>query len=163
MPALLGAARITLIVSVVLHIVSAVQLTQLRAAARPLAYARQTPIASTYSSRTMFYGGLILALFIIYHLMHFTFGNAHPNFAHDDVYANVINGFRQVPVSAMYIVAMLALGLHMRHGVWSVFQTLGLNGPKTDSTFRKVATGLTAIVVVGNISVPVAVLAGVLQ
>ena len=108
----------------------------------------------------MRWGGVIILLFVIYHLMHFTFGNAHPNFIEGDVYHNFVTGFQSVPVSLAYIVAMIALGLHLRHGVWSMFQTLGVSHPR----YMAIAHGLawvTAIVItLGNISFPVAVLAG---
>ena len=82
---------------------------------------------STYASRTMRWSGVILLLFVVYHLMHFTFGNVHPSFIDGDVYHNFVVGFRNVWVSLFYILAMLALGLHLYHGVWSMFQTLGLS------------------------------------
>lgn len=155
--------RAVLIASVVLHIGAAWSLTRTSWKARPVAYAVVTPDASTYASRTMRWSGPILALFIVYHLLHFTTGTVHPAFVPGDVYRNVIAGFSVWPVSVVYIVAMLALGLHMRHGVWSMLQTLGVSHPRWNAARNLAATVLTVAVVAGFISIPLAVLAGVLK
>jgi succinate dehydrogenase / fumarate reductase cytochrome b subunit len=118
---------------------------------------------STYSSRTMVWSGPILLLFIVYHLLHLTTGTVHPEFVHGDVYRNFINGFRSVPTSAFYIVAMLALGLHLYHGIWSMLQSLGLSHPRHNHLRKALAVFVTLAVVGVNISFPLAVLAGVLQ
>lgn len=153
-------ARAGLLLAVGLHIWAATSLTLANRSARPQSYRQQRPVESTYASRTMIWSGPLLALFIVYHLLHFTIGSAHPNFVKGDVYHNVIIGFSQWPISAFYIVAMLALGLHLYHGIWSFTQTLGLSHPKWNGLRRTVATLLTLVVVVGNISMPVAVLLG---
>jgi len=152
--------RIGLLVAVALHIWSAYSLTMMNRAARPEGYREKEHRESTYASRTMRWSGVFLALFIVYHLMHMTWGNAHPDFIHGDVYHNFIVGFRPVLVSLVYIVAMLALGLHLYHGVWSLLQTLGLSHPRYNHLRHAFATLITAVVVIGNISMPVAVLAG---
>jgi succinate dehydrogenase cytochrome b subunit len=158
--AALPAARITLIVAVLAHIWSATSLTLASRAARPTPYRRWEPRESTYASRTMRWGGVIILLFVIYHLMHFTWGNAHPSFVPGDVYHNVVAGFAVPWVSAVYILAMLALGLHLKHGLWSMFQTLGVSHPRYERYARVFAAAFAAIVVLGNISFPIAVLAG---
>jgi len=156
-------ARGGLLAAVALHIWAATSLTLMNRAARPLGYRQRQDLASTYASRTMRWSGVILALFVVYHLMHLTWGNAHPNFRHDDVYHNFIVGFQQPLVSFFYIVAMIGLGLHMWHGVWSMMQTLGLNHPRYNPLRQGCAVLITLVVVLGNIAFPVAVLAGLLH
>lgn len=157
---LLYLARLILLVAVVLHIVSAYQVSKMSLKNRPMNYERWTPRASDYASRTMRWGGVILALFIVYHLMHLTFGNAHPHFVHGDVYANLVSGFSVWYVSAFYILAMIALALHLYHGVWSMFQTLGLNNPTWNKILHRLAVISAIIIGAGNISIPIAVLIG---
>jgi succinate dehydrogenase / fumarate reductase cytochrome b subunit len=152
--------RAVLLAATGLHIWSAVTLTLDNRAARPVGYRAQQSIASTWASRTMRWSGFILAAFIVYHLMHLTTGQAHPNFDHANPYANFVNGFKVPAAAGFYIVAQLCLGLHMWHGVWSVTQSLGLAHPRFDSLRRSFATGLTVLVVGVNITYPIAVLTG---
>ena len=156
-------ARAVLLGSVVAHIAAAWSLTRTSVKARPVPYRMVTPDASTYASRTMRWSGPILLLFIVYHLLHFTVGTVHPDFIDGDVYRNVIVGFSIWWVSVFYIVAMLALGLHLRHGVWSMLQSLGASHPRWDRMRDTAATAFTVVVVLGFISVPLAVMAGVLK
>jgi len=158
--ALLYIVRGVLLVAVVLHIVSAYQVSRMSLKNRTTDYERWTPRGSDYASRTMRWSGVILALFIVYHLMHLTFGNAHPHFVHGDVYANVVSGFSVWYVSAFYILAMIALALHLYHGVWSMFQTLGLNNPTWNKVLHRLAVISAIIIGAGNISIPIAVLIG---
>ena len=157
---LLYLMRLILLTAVVLHIVAAYQLTRLSQKNRPMDYNRWTPRGSDYASRTMRWSGPILLLFIIYHLMHLTFGNAHQNFIHGDVYANVVSGFRIWYVSAFYIVAMIALALHLYHGIWSMFQTLSLNNTSYNRLLHRFSVISAIVIALGNISIPVAVLMG---
>jgi len=159
----LWAARLILLAAVILHIWSATSLTLTSRRARPVAYARQEWRESTYASRTMRWSGVLIFVFVVYHLMHFTFGNAHPSFIEGDVYHNFIAGFRSWPVSIAYIVAMILLGLHMRHGFWSMFQTLGVSHPRHIAMAKTGAWIFAAVIVLGNISFPLAVLSGVLK
>jgi succinate dehydrogenase / fumarate reductase cytochrome b subunit len=162
----LWTARLILLSATVLHIVAAVQLTQMSRTARPESYDQKEAIGSTYASRTMRWGGLIITLFVIYHLLHFTLGTvgfAPGQYRPLSVYRNVVIGFSVWYVSAFYVAAMIALGLHMYHGVWSMFQTLGLNDARTNRFYRMLATVMSLAVVLGNISIPVAVLAGVVR
>lgn len=159
-------ARIVLLIATALHITAAVQLTLTSQAARPVAYGTKDVIQAGYASRTMRWGGAIITLFVIYHLLHFTFGvvgYGAGQFRPLSVYRNVILGFSVWYVSAFYIAAMVALGLHMYHGVWSMFQTLGVSGASRGSFIRGLAAVLSFVVVLGNISVPLMVLAGVLR
>jgi succinate dehydrogenase / fumarate reductase cytochrome b subunit len=161
--ALLWAARLGLLVAVALHIWSAYSLTRMNQAARPVGYREKEHRESTYASRTMRWSGVLLLLFIVYHLLHMTFGTVHPDFVKGDVYHNFIVGFRSIGVSVFYIVAMLALGLHLYHGVWSFLQTLGLSHPRYNHLRHAFATLVTVMVVAGNIAMPVAVMAGFLD
>ena len=158
--ALLWVARGGLLVAALLHVWAAYSLTMMNRAARPEGYREKENRESTYASRTMRWSGVFLLLFIVYHLMHLTWGNAHPDFIPGDVYHNFIVGFRPVLVSLVYIVAMLALGLHLYHGVWSFLQTLGLSHPRYNPLRHAFATLVAVAIVAGNISMPVAVLAG---
>ncbi len=158
-------ARFGLLAAVALHIWSASQLTVANYRARPVGYRKTAYRASTYASRTMRYGGIILLLFVIYHLLHLTFGAAdvHPDFRPGEVYHNVIAGFSNPLVSGFYVVAQLALGLHLFHGLWSLFQSLGVSGPRFDGLRRQFAAAFAVAITVGNISFPVAVLTGLIQ
>jgi succinate dehydrogenase / fumarate reductase, cytochrome b subunit len=158
--ALLWGVRIVLLVAVLLHIVAAVQLTRMSLHSRPEGYHYKDVIQADYAARTMRWSGPIIAVFVIYHLLHFTSGSVHPQFDVHDVYRNVILGFRVWPVSVFYIIAMVALGLHLWHGVWSLFQTLGLVNPKSDKIIHRLAAMATLAIALGFISIPMAVLAG---
>lgn len=163
---LLWILRGGLIVAAVAHIVSATQVTLESRRARPVDYKRRQAVRATYASRTMRWGGVILALFIFYHLAHFTFGApwAHPDFVPGDVYHNVVAGFSVWWVSAIYIVAQVTLGFHLYHGLWSLFQTLGWWKSAADSDSgdgrRTFALVFALVITVGNISFPLSVLAG---
>jgi len=159
----LWVARTVLLASVGLHIWAATALTLTSLAARPKGYREVQWQESTYASRTMRWSGPILLLFIVYHLLHFTTGSVHPSFVRGDVYHNMIAAFRSWPVSAAYIAAMLALGFHMWHGVWSMLQSLGLSHPRYNAFRRAFATVFTVIVIGGNVSFPIAILAGLVR
>ena len=155
--------RAVLLTAVGLHVWAAVTLALENRAARPERYRRLRYAASDYASRTMIWSGPLLAAFVVYHLLHLTVGSVHHSFVPGDVYHNVVAGFRVWPVAAFYIACMLALGLHMYHGVWSMLQTLGLEHPRYNAWRRVVAAFFTLVVVIGNISIPVAVLTGVVR
>ena len=158
--------RLVLIVCVVLHIHAAYALTMMNRAARPVGYRSRDYIAATYAARTMRWGGVIILLFIFYHLAHLTFGgNVAPpaTFVENDPYHNVVAGFQVWWVSAIYIIANLALGLHLYHGVWSMFNSVGWNHPKFNPWRRTFATAFALLITVANISFPVMVLMGVVR
>jgi succinate dehydrogenase / fumarate reductase, cytochrome b subunit len=160
---LLWGVRIVLLVGVILHIVAAVQLTRMSQRSRPEGYHYKDVIQADYAARTMRWSGPIIAVFVIYHLLHFTTGSVHPQFDVHDVYRNVISGFRVWPVSLFYIIAMVALAFHLWHGVWSLFQTLGLINPKSNKIIHRLAAIATLALVTGFISIPMAVLAGLIS
>ena len=155
--------RTLLLIAAWLHIDSATRLTLMNQAARPIGYRERTYPAATYAARTMRWGGVIILLFVIYHLLHLTFGVVHPNFIEGDVYHNFVAGFQVWWVSAFYIIANLALGLHLYHGLWSMFNSLGLNHPNFNPWKKVFATTFALIVTLGNVSFPVAVMMGVVQ
>ncbi len=162
-PALVWAARAVLLASVVLHIWSATSLTLTNLAARPVGYRATSFERSTYASRTMRWGGPLLALFIVYHLLHFTVGSAHPDFVRGDVYHNVVIGFQSPWVAFFYVLSMVALSLHLFHGVESMLQTFGLSHPKYNALRSMAGAAYAAVVTVGNLSFPLSVYFGLVR
>lgn len=152
--------RLGLIAAFFLHIVAAAQLTLINRKASPVAYKQRDYVAANYASRTMRWSGIIVALFVIYHLMQFTWGNVHNDFIKGDVFHNVVVGFSIPWVVAVYVLANLALGLHLYHGLWSMFQSLGLNNPKFNKMRTRFAQTFAAVITLGNISMPLAVITG---
>ncbi len=163
--ALLWAMRVGLLAAAGLHIASAWRLTVLNRRARPVGYALRQVVQASYAARTMHWGGVILLLFVAYHLAHFTWGLAwaHPGFVAGDVYHNVVTGFRSPWVVAFYAAAQLALGLHLYHGLWSLFQSLGWSHPAYDPWRRRFAATFAVLVAAGNLSLPLAVLTGLVR
>jgi succinate dehydrogenase / fumarate reductase cytochrome b subunit len=155
--------RGVLLAAVGLHIWSAWSLTKTNRRARPVPYKVVTPDASTYASRTMRWSGIIVLLFVIYHLLHMTTGDVHPEFLAGDVYRNIVVGFSRWPVTLFYVLAMVCLGLHLRHGVWSMLQTFGASHPRWDAARKTGATVFATVLVLGFVAVPLAVLAGVVK
>jgi succinate dehydrogenase / fumarate reductase, cytochrome b subunit len=158
----LWVVRIVLLTAVVLHIVAAAQLTILDRQSRQSRYARFRPVQQSYASRTMRWGGVIILLFVIYHLAHFTTGQTHPDFRHGDIYRNLIIGFQNPLVVLFYVVAVGALMMHLYHGIWSMFQTLGFNSIKWNRLLRGVSVVVAIGLFVGFLSVPIAVQLGIL-
>lgn len=153
-------ARAALLGAVVLHIWAAVGLTRMNNAARGVGYREVQHQKSTFASRWMRVSGVVLLVFIVFHLLHFTTGTVHPDFVEGAVYHNVVAGFSVPWVSGFYIVAMLCLAAHLYHGVWSMLQTLGLSHPRYLKARKALAAGVTVLVVGANISFPIAVLTG---
>ena len=159
---ILWAVRIVLIAAFVLHIHAAYSLTLMNRRARPVGYqSRRHYVAANYAARTMRWSGVIVGLFLLYHLADFTWGWVNPDFIHGEPYHNVVESFQRWPVALLYIVANLALGLHIYHGAWSMFQSLGMNNPRANAARRWFATAFAALITVGNVSFPIAVLTGV--
>ena len=162
--------RIGLLAATLLHIHAAYGLTIINHKARAVKYQspRDYQIAN-FASRTMRWTGIIVILFVFWHLADLTWGTvnsvgtqaADGEFVRGDPYGNLVRSFERVPVSIFYIVANIALGIHLFHGVWSLFQSLGLNNPRFNKWRRHAAAGLATVVVVGNVSFPIAVLAGI--
>src|SRR5207253_2537259 len=135
-------ARVVLIVAVLAHIWAAIETTRASWRARPVGYRRLEPVETTYAARTMRWGGVLIVLYVVYHLLDLTFGRVNPSFVPGDVYHNVVASLRVWPVAAAYIAAMVALGLHLYHGTWSALQTLGLNRAPTGRWRRSAAAGI---------------------
>jgi succinate dehydrogenase / fumarate reductase cytochrome b subunit len=157
-PALLWGARGIMLVAILLHIWTGLLLTLQNWRSRPQPYACVAPQESSLFSRTMFWTGLALACFIVYHLLHLTLGTIHPHFDEANVFDNVVLGFSQWPAATTYVMAVGFLGLHLGHGVFSMFQSAGLSHAKVDAWRRVFSTGMTVLVVIGNTSMPLAVL-----
>jgi succinate dehydrogenase / fumarate reductase cytochrome b subunit len=163
MPALLWIARVVLLVSVVLHIIASVQLWSLQRTARPVDYVRKKNEDSSYASRTMMWSGPIIAAFVVYHLAHFTWVILPGEYEHLKPYENLVYGFRQPLVSLIYIVAVAMLCAHLYHGLWSMFQTLGVAHPRYTPALRRFAAVFSIVLALGFIVVPIAVLTGVVR
>jgi len=160
---LLWIARGGLIVALVLHVIAAYQLTRRMQTARPVGYAVQDPQVSTVAARTIRWGGVLLLVFVVLHLLHFTFGTIHPAFDHKDVYGNLVAGFQIWWVALLYLAAMVGLGLHLYHGTWSSIRTLGLTRASGDPLKRRLAAVLAWALYLGFSIVPIAVLAGIVR
>jgi succinate dehydrogenase / fumarate reductase cytochrome b subunit len=162
---MLWVTRIGMLIAVWLHIQTATELTIMNRNARPVGYAERDYVVASYASRTMRWGGIIILLFVIYHLMHLTFGvpAVHKDFIENDPYHNVVAGFQVWWASAIYIIANCALGLHLYHGLWSMFNSLGLNHPKFNAWRRNFAVAFALIVTLANVSFPLAVLIGIVR
>ena len=157
--------RTILLIAVALHIIATVQLALRKKRARPIGYSRKQAIASSYASRTMYWSGPIVLAFIIFHLLHLTAGYIHPGAAYieGDVYHNVVSGFQVWWVSLSYIVAISLLGLHLRHGLWSMLQSVGINQPKYTAALKTTALVIALVIVLGYISIPISVLLGLVK
>jgi succinate dehydrogenase / fumarate reductase cytochrome b subunit len=163
--------RIVLIVSLVLHVTMAYQLTMRSQAARPIGYQRKVPQVATLASRTMKWGGVFLLLFIIFHILHFTTETIDPagyrgmtDIRGDrDVYGNIVSSFRIWWVSLLYILAMIFLGLHLYHGAWASVRTLGHAKESPNPLHRRIAAAIAIVVWAGFTFVPVGVIVGILR
>lgn len=160
----LWAARLVLIVALALHVTAAVQLAARSQEARPTRYAGgRKPQVSTFASRTIRWGGALILLFLVYHILHFTVGTAHPNFIEGDPYHNVASGFHDPLIVGFYLIAMASVGLHLYHGVWSSGRSLGLSAPSPYPLRRTLALVLALLVWLGFTIIPIAVYAGVVR
>ena len=168
---LLWVLRVVLIVAVVLHVLMAYQLTRLSSAARPVAYQRKTPQVATLASRTMKWGGVLLLVFIVFHILHFTTQTVDPAGVRGmedvrgdrDIYGNLVASFHIWWVALFYILAMVALGLHLFHGAWSSVRTLGYAKPSDHPLKRRIALVLAIVIWAGFTLLPVSVIFGVLR
>jgi succinate dehydrogenase / fumarate reductase cytochrome b subunit len=156
--------RLVLIGAVLLHIHAAYSLTILNRKARPVKYqsSRDYQVAN-FASRSMRWTGIIVLLYLLWHLADFTWGWVNPGFERGEVYRNMDASLSRVPVAVLYIVANIALGIHLFHGTWSLFQSIGWNNPRFNSWRRSLAAGIATLIVVGNVSFPIMTLAGVIE
>jgi succinate dehydrogenase / fumarate reductase cytochrome b subunit len=162
-PPLLWTARTILFISVVLHIWASIQLWMIKKDARPVAYVKRANIASSWASRSMMLSGPIIAAFVIFHLLHLTTGTIHPQFVELHAYENLVTGFHVVPIALVYIVVMVLIGFHLSHGIWSMFQSMGLSHPRYTPLIKRFAAVFSWVLITGFISVPIAVLLGLVR
>ena len=156
--------RIVLIAALVLHLHAAWSLTVLNRRARPTKYqSKRDYVAADFAARTMRWTGIIVLLFLVWHLADFTWGWVNPGYVRGEVYRNLDASLSRLPVAILYIVANIALGIHLFHGAWSLFQSIGSNSPRFNEWRRWFAAAFAAVIVVGNCSFPVAVMAGVVS
>lgn len=162
---LLWTLRVVLIIAVTLHVIAAVQLTRQSLAARPIGYRKHEAQVSTIASRTMRWGGALLLVFIVLHILHFTTGTLRPAgvFSSQDVYANVVSSFRIWWVSLFYVVAMIALGFHLFHGAWSSVRSIGVSPASPQPLHRRISFAIAILVWAAFTAVPIAVLAGIVR
>jgi succinate dehydrogenase / fumarate reductase cytochrome b subunit len=161
---LLWILRLGLLAAIALHIHAAYSLTRMNQRARTVKYQSQRDyIAANFASRTMRYTGVIVLLFIIWHLLDLTIGASfvNPDFVYGLPYENAVASLGRIPVGLFYVVANLALGVHLFHGAWSLFQSMGWNNPRFNVWRRNFAAGFAAIIVIGNVSFPVAIMTGI--
>lgn len=160
---LLWAVRAILLLSLVLHIIASIQVSLADLQARPVGYVEKRDIATSYAARTMIVSGPLVFLYIIYHLLMFTFLTTGPGYSHTDVYGNVVAAFKVPLISAIYILAMILLGFHLYHGIWSMMHTLGISNT-CYHRLRWIASPIVAILItLGYIAIPIAVLAGIVS
>jgi succinate dehydrogenase / fumarate reductase cytochrome b subunit len=155
--------RVVLLGSVLIHALFGIQLWLLSRKARPVGYEKTPHLETTPASRTMRWGGLLIAVYVVYHLLHFTTGNAHPDFIPGAAYHNLVAGLENLLAASAYVAAVFILCVHLYHGTWSGLQTLGLNHPRYNAWRRGIAVVLAIVLFVGFASVPVAVQLGVLK
>lgn len=168
-PVLLWAFRAVLLAMLCLHVFFGIQLKLENSAARPQSYAVSRDMAATFAGKTMIWTGLLIGVFIVYHLLHFTFqvtdpgsaARSHPDaLGRPDVYAMVVLGLRKVWISVGYIIAMTGLALHLSHSIQSSLQTAGLHGEGTFPLIMKAGTAIAVVIGIGFVAFPLAVLAG---
>ncbi len=156
--------EIVLVVAIALHMWSAISLARRASAARPVKYQskKKKSHAQGYATRTMRYGGVIIAFYVVWHLLDLTFFVVNPLGADATPYERMIANFdaSRWYITVWYVVAMVLVGLHLRHGIWSAFQTLGLRTPRTDGLFRAIAAAVAAVVTIGFVAVPVSITFG---
>lgn len=165
----LWAARLILILCVVLHIIAATQLVLQNRAARPVSYYKKTDVPTSYAARTMIWSGIIIAAFVVFHVLHLTVG-AIPGLPAEEIAANepnaranVIHGFQNPAVSGFYILAIILLCMHLYHGIWSMFQSVGLSHPKYTPGLKRGAAIIAILLAIGYISIPVSVMTGLVH
>jgi succinate dehydrogenase / fumarate reductase cytochrome b subunit len=160
LPGPLWVARLVLLAAVSLHVLTVFQLWLLKRKARPIGYVKGGNVPPGYASRTMLWTGPLIALFVIYHVLHLTVGSLGLPFRELDAFDNVVNGFRIPAVAISYIAFMLVLCLHLYHGLWSMFQSVGVSHPRYTPILKHLSAGFAIFIAAGNISIPVAVWTG---
>lgn len=156
-------ARVVLLAALFVHVGEYVVLWLQKRRARTTRYRKYDPQVFSWTSRAMMWGGIAIFGFVAFHILHLTTGDVHPDFVPGDAYSNVVAGFQSLPVTGIYFVGVIALGMHLYHGLWSALQTFGINNPKYNG-YRRPAAGIIAVLItVGYLSIPLAVLTGVIS
>ncbi|MEW6050553.1 MAG: succinate dehydrogenase cytochrome b subunit [Candidatus Zixiibacteriota bacterium] len=168
--AMLWLIRLFLLACIVIHIWMGIQLKLENWSARPVGYRKRDTVQASLASRTMIWTGLLIGTFVVYHLLHFTVRTTDPRFAdlvdslgRYDVYSMVILGFRNLYISGFYIVAVGLLCYHLSHGIASMFQTIGWCNERVKTPLERISMAVSTLIFLGYISVPIAVLAGVVK
>lgn len=157
---ILWAIRAILLISLILHVIASIQVSVASLKARPVGYEDKKRIETSFAARTMIWSGPLIFFYVVYHLMMFTFLTTGPGYSETDVYRNEVLAFQVPAITAVYILAMLFLGLHLYHGAWSMLHTLGASSPRYRVLRRTVAPIVAILITAGYITIPVAVLAG---
>jgi succinate dehydrogenase / fumarate reductase cytochrome b subunit len=160
---LLTIIEIVLTVSVVAHIWAAVSLWRQARRARPQSYVTKKSVAQTYASRTMRWGGVIVGLFIVYHILDLTFGAVNPAGTDSTPYGRLVAGFSNPIPTIVYVIALVLLGMHLRHGIWSATQTLGQSNRRRERTVNAFAIVFSTLLIAGYLVVPAAVVFGLVH
>ena len=162
---LLWGLRTVIFVAFVVHIVCAIQLSLRSRRARQIRYTHVAKVQADVASVTMRWGGVFIALFVVFHLAHFTWGTIHPNytFVRGQVYDNVVESFKTWWMTVIYVLMMVALALHLYHGTWSMFQTFGWNNARWNRLIRSATALVSTVIFIGFISVPIGVYVGVVS
>ena len=156
--------RIALLAALILHLHAAYALTMMNRRARDVAYqSKRDYIAASFAARTMRWTGIIVLLFVIFHLLDLTFGPTNPDFQSAMPYENTVASFQRIPVALFYVLANLALGVHLWHGIWSLFQSLGINNRRFNEWRRYLSYAITGAVVLINVSFPIMVVVRVIE
>lgn len=169
-PLLLWGARITLIAAVLIHIVLTIKLTMLNKAAKPINYKVKNTKRANFASQGMTLFGLVILFFLVYHLLHYTLGVTNPEFMNmlddqgrHDVYAMVVEGFSHPLISLFYVLGVVSLGFHLKHGIQSMVHTLGFNGTKLSQTTNKISNLLSIVITLLLAFIPISILLGLVK
>jgi succinate dehydrogenase / fumarate reductase, cytochrome b subunit len=160
-PPLLWGLRIVLLAAVLVHAIAGIQLWMMRKSARPIDYQEYRATHSTAASRTMIWSGFLILGFVVYHLLDLTFGVANPDFREGEVFHNLVASLGRTVAAVFYVVAVAGLGVHLWHGLWSMFQSLGIATRAFTPGFQRLAIGFAVILTVGFAAVPLAVIFGI--
>lgn len=157
-------ARVVLLAALLVHVGAYVQLWRQKRQARTVGYRSFDPQVFNWMSRTMVWGGIAILGFVVFHVLHLTTGHVQPDLAYEfqrhDAYENVIAGFRVWWVSGVYVVGVVALGMHLYHGLWSAMQTLGMNNAKYNLYRRPGAAAIAILITIGYLAIPLGVMFG---
>ncbi len=160
---LLWIVRLILLAALLVHVVASIQLYTRSRSARSVRYAKYNPEVFSRASRTMAWGGIAILLFVVYHILHLTTGDVHPAFEAHQAYRNLVNGFKSPLSSVIYVIGMVAVGMHLYHGLWSATQTMGWNNKNYNHVRRPAAMIVALAITLGFLSVPVAVWLGIVE